>query len=374
MDQDRPEYSIDDSDLLGMDEAGVRSLNGARVTQLILEMVPNKNNFRILASAVKEWAVQNGIYSNVLGFLGGVNFAILCAWVCKRHPKQPPASLLRIFFRTFACWQWPTPVILTPVQSDPPVGVPSMLVWNPKVNPRDARHLMPIITPAYPSMNSTYNVGSPQLRRIQEELIRAALVLEEGENHWSDIFQGSDFFERHSNYIQITIRACNSGDFLKWQRLCESRLRILINSLETPQISPWPFAQFFHKKNSNDVGVGENVCVQESYFYVALRFAPGVETVNLRYCTSDFLHKVNSWEERKEGMDLNINHMLQADLPDFVFQKVKAVPFRTIEHLEIPEQPEKRGSKTTGLTPIFARSTLSECHGASPAKRARNEL
>jgi len=50
MDQDRPEYSIDDSDLLGMDEAGVRSLNGARVTQLILEMVPNKNNFRILAS------------------------------------------------------------------------------------------------------------------------------------------------------------------------------------------------------------------------------------------------------------------------------------------------------------------------------------
>ena len=50
MDQDRPEYSIDDSDLLGMDEAGVRSLNGARVTQLILEMVPNKHNFRILAS------------------------------------------------------------------------------------------------------------------------------------------------------------------------------------------------------------------------------------------------------------------------------------------------------------------------------------
>jgi hypothetical protein len=29
-------------------------------------------------------------------------------------------------------------------------------IWNPNLNPKDRLHLMPIITPAYPSMNSTY--------------------------------------------------------------------------------------------------------------------------------------------------------------------------------------------------------------------------
>lgn len=41
-------------------------------------------------------------------------------------------------------------------------------VWNPVANPRDKAHLMPIITPAYPAMNSSYNVGEPQMRLIRQ--------------------------------------------------------------------------------------------------------------------------------------------------------------------------------------------------------------
>ena len=47
-------------------------------------------------------------------------------------------------------------------------GFPSHAVWNPVTNPRDKAHLMPIITPAYPAMNSSYNVGEPQMRLIRE--------------------------------------------------------------------------------------------------------------------------------------------------------------------------------------------------------------
>lgn len=47
-------------------------------------------------------------------------------------------------------------------------GFPLHAVWNPVNNPRDKAHLMPIITPAYPAMNSSYNVGEPQMRLIRQ--------------------------------------------------------------------------------------------------------------------------------------------------------------------------------------------------------------
>jgi hypothetical protein len=58
--------------------------------------------------------------------------------------------------------------------------------------------------------------------------------------------------------------------------------------------------------------------VYESSFFIALRFAPLVEKVNLKQATSQFLHQVNSWEGRKAGMDLKIEHILQKNLPSFI--------------------------------------------------------
>jgi poly(A) polymerase len=65
---------------------------------------------------------------------------------------------------------------------------------------------MPIITPAYPAMNSSYNVGEPQLRLLREEIEYGMLVTDrvaEGSATWAELFQPSNFFYRFQHYVQV---------------------------------------------------------------------------------------------------------------------------------------------------------------------------
>jgi poly(A) polymerase len=158
--------------LRGIDEQGIRSLNGCRVAEWICRLVPNFDSFCTTLRFIKHWARQRGLYSNVLGFLGGVNYAILVAFVCQRYPNACPGTLVRKFFLMYTQWRWPNPIMLTGIEDLPPSETDGryLPVWNPKIYPKDGTHLMPIITPAFPAMNSSYNVGLPQFRLIQVEI------------------------------------------------------------------------------------------------------------------------------------------------------------------------------------------------------------
>ena len=48
--------------------------------------------------------VDHLIYSNVLGFLGGVSWAMLVARICQLYPNAVAATLVQKFFLIYSKW------------------------------------------------------------------------------------------------------------------------------------------------------------------------------------------------------------------------------------------------------------------------------
>lgn len=99
---------------------------------------------------------------------------MLVARICQLYPNALPSMLVARFFRVYTQWRWPNPVMLCAIEEGS-LGLP---IWDPRRNPRDRLHQMPIITPAYPCMNSSYNVLSSTLRVMTEEFQRGNEICE----------------------------------------------------------------------------------------------------------------------------------------------------------------------------------------------------
>jgi poly(A) polymerase len=124
------DWNLKDNNLLrGLDEAELRSLNGTRVTDDILDLVPEKATFRLALRAIKLWAQRRAIYANIMGFPGGVAWAMLVARVCQLYPRAASALIVNKFFHIMRRWPWPQPVLLKAVE-DGPLQV---RIWNPQV-------------------------------------------------------------------------------------------------------------------------------------------------------------------------------------------------------------------------------------------------
>lgn len=327
---------LDDAVLRNVDDMTQRSINGVRVTDAILTLVPNIPHFRTVLRAVKFWAKRRAIYSNALGYLGGVAWAILTARVCQLYPNAAPSTLLTRFFNLYHQWSWSTtaasaPVLLRSISSNPTLN---FKVWSPHGH---QRHIMPIITPAYPSMNTTHNVSASTLKALKKEIKRGKEIcealekraLEEqdsmiGVDAWQDLFEPSDFFGVYKRVLKIDIFADDLDSFKKWKGYCESKLRFLIHRLEDfgrefnniGDIRPFPTGF----PNNPELPAG---CGTTFFFGIQFILPPKADdgarrSVDITTPITLWKSLLSSWQERTPSMHLQVEHVRAVNLPEFV--------------------------------------------------------
>uniref|UniRef100_A0A672KM02 Poly(A) polymerase n=1 Tax=Sinocyclocheilus grahami TaxID=75366 RepID=A0A672KM02_SINGR len=324
----------DDGLLKNLDIRCIRSLNGCRVTDEILHLVPNIENFRLTLRAIKMWAKRHNIYSNILGFLGGVSWAMLVARTCQLYPNAVASTLVHKFFLVFSKWEWPNPVLLKQPE-DCNLNLP---VWDPRVTPSDRYHLMPIITPAYPQQNSTYNVSASTRAIMVEEFKRGLAITDEilqNKADWSKLFEAPNFFQKYKHYIVLLASAQAEKQHLEWVGLVESKIRILVGNLEKNE-----FITLAHVNPQSFPGPKEGTDKEEfsTMWVIGIVFKKmeGSENLNvdltfdIQTFTDTVYRQAISSKMFEQDMKITAMHVkrkqLQQLLPKMAIQRRKNVP------------------------------------------------
>ncbi|GIX62347.1 poly(A) polymerase PAP, putative [Babesia caballi] len=324
---------LDDSILRNMNEATARSINGCRVAALILSLVPNKDNFRTALRYVKLWANRRGLYTTVMGYMGGVAWAILTARICQLYPNFLPNQLVQKFFRVYAQWNWRYPVMLCKIKAVPNLpGYMAFKVWDPRSNPTDRQHLMPVITPAFPSMNSTHNITVTTKRILTEEFKRAHELLKVSRKAadlrrvWEQVLEKEDMFASHNHFLVIEVLASTEHVHGKWEGWIGSRMRFLIKKIEVvPNILVRPWPEFFKYKHveweyASCVFFGFR-CKPPEKGAASASGEPAARTFDMRMPIKGFKEIINGWTEMetyKDQIAVNIRYLKNSQLPSFV--------------------------------------------------------
>lgn len=380
------DMTLEDKNLLkNIDEKDLRSLNGTRVTDEILQLVPKPTVFKHALRCIKMWAQQRAVYGNVFGFPGGVAWAMLTARICQLYPNAVGATIVEKFFTIYTKWNWPQPVLLKPIE-DGPLQV---RVWNPRLYPHDRQHKMPVITPAYPSMCATHNITNSSQKVIMKELERGSEVMSHiisGEKPWSTLFDRHTFFHDYKFYLcVVSATLANDEEHHKWSGMIESKLRILIQKLEVcdgiavahPYVKDFSNSYLVKDKNIDDIlnasgnlqgeeflnSLGsptkeENissetddnrVVIHVTRHFIGLDInllkseVGGVRKLDIQYPCSEFYNLCKSWPTfDSEKNYIQIKNVKLLDLPNDVYVEGEKRPTKSTKK-------RKNDSKSTQL-------------------------
>ena len=126
----------------------------------------------------------------------------MVAKVCKMYPNYAPSQLVRKFFKVYDMWDWNQAVFLKQVEQ--------MAVTSSEPG------VMMVMTPAFPSFNSTYSVNKHTKQAICDEFHLANKVtamIEENKASCNDLFEPIDFFAQFRQFLKVEILATTASDF-----------------------------------------------------------------------------------------------------------------------------------------------------------------
>ncbi|KAJ6454113.1 Poly(A) polymerase central domain-containing protein [Mycena sanguinolenta] len=380
------DLSLKDNNVLrNLDETVVRSVNGTRLADELLSLVPNIQPFRDALRCIKLWAQRKGISSNVNGYLGGVAWAMLVARISQLYPNAVAGALVHRFFTVLSKWPWPDPVLLKGIEEGPL----QVRVWNPKLYQSDRAHRMPIITPNYPSMCATHNVSASTMTILTEEIQKGADTLNKivaGTATWSELFSKHDFFHRYRNYIQVIALTRDPELQVKWAGTVESRMRHLVMKLEYVDNLrlAHPFSKGFPRvlhcasedevrealrgqlPSSNAEGkevddAGNDAAPHKIYFtafFVGLAVRPkepgdvGPRRLDVSFSIGEFLKMVKGETFDDAKMGITLKHIRSTALPDYVFDPGER------EAVKVTGKRSKKSSDTSNKKPRLSTASL----------------
>ncbi|KAF7322024.1 hypothetical protein MKEN_00725100 [Mycena kentingensis (nom. inval.)] len=375
------DLSLKDNNILkNLDESVVRSVNGTRLTDELLRLVPNVQVFRDALRCIKLWAQRKAVYSNKIGYLGGVAWAMLVARVCQLYPNAVAGAIVSRFFTVMSKWQWPQPVLLKQIEEGP------LQLYQ-----SDRAHRMPIITPNYPSMCATHNVSETTHAVMCEAIVQGAdgnieyeyadgrpstgaQLLEKivaGTAQWSELFTKHEFFHRYKNYVQVVALARERGESIKWTGTVESKMRHFVLKLEYLDALN-RFARVVRCKDAEEAGKllrgeGDLVVGEEdkdddaevegkgekvfmTSFFVGLGIKPRAQgetaarRLDMSFAISEFTKMVKgeAFDEANKG--IVVRHVKSAALPPYVYDPGE------LEAKTKTKVTGKRGRRSMGAT------------------------
>lgn len=221
--------------------------------------------------------------------------AVLAAYVCQRHPDATLNALIVNFFRIFAFWRWPTPVILQE----------GMLLTT--VDVIDTRSCMPIWLPSGPYEYCHSNITRSTFYRIKAEFMRGHIMTRDilkTDFHWDNIFEPFPYSKIYSRFVKIYLSTpdqCQLGDWVGWVK---SRFRGFLAILEGVEgfCDPNPTEYVANEKTEPNVA-----------FYWGLQPSRN-NFVDIDFLEREFMKIINNGYECSHGkMELSI--LLDPQLP-----------------------------------------------------------
>jgi poly(A) polymerase len=235
------------------------------------------------------------------------------------------------------------------------------------------KRMMYVISPAFPQMNTTYNVSDSQLKIIEDHLTEAfktVRLIALGELDWDDLFLSYPFFHDFDSFLEIEVLSKDEASFYKWKGLIQARLRYLLLNFEqeieekvTFQLWPQEFNVFL---------VAQPEYKYACYYYIGLKsFSYQMEILSLTNIMKQWKKSVyEQWDGESRDNQVYFFSRKRNDLDTFVYtpQPKGFIKFEgTREIFPQEKEPGNLLSKLISDNGMYGQQGLSFMLGSLPS-------